>query len=436
MNNKFLSKLDIFFGLLTKGANTKALIALKDGFVLTMPVTLVGSLFLLAANLPISGYAEFMAAHFGQNWNIGLNQVVGATFDILAIVSVLGISYYYAKNENVDGISNAILALISFLIVTSSTVTTKTGESVGSIIPKTWTGGQGVITAIIIGLLSSVIFCFFVKRKITIKMPAGVPEGVSNAFIAVIPGFVIMLLSMIVFSLFKTMNTSLTEIIFNTLQKPMQMLTDTYIGGVIMVFLCAILFWMGLHGPNIVMGPILPVLTANSLANAELAKSGALTVSNGAYIMTPQVLDYFVKIGGTGVTLGLLIASLLRAKSKQMRDVSKLALLPGLFNINEPIIFGLPIVYNPIMIIPFLGVPIVTLTIIYMAIATGFLAPFTAVQVPWTMPPILSGFILQGFKGAFVQIIVIVVSTVIYFPFMLIQDRQCLANEKENKAKE
>ncbi|MFD1804723.1 PTS sugar transporter subunit IIC [Mixta tenebrionis] len=435
MNNKTVNSLESCLNILARIASTKALVALKDGFILTMPATLIGSLFLLAANLPVAGYQDFMASLFGERWDSGINKVVGSTFDIIAIISVLGISYHYAKNERVDGISNAITALISFLIVSSSSVSAPGGEEIEAVIPKLWTGGQGVITAIIISLLSSVIFCFFVKRKITIKMPAGVPDGVANAFIAVIPGFVIMLLSMMAFCVFNAMNTTLTEFIFTGLQTPMQMLTDTWIGAVIMVFLCALLFWMGLHGPNIVMGPILPVLTANSLANAQLAAAGTLSISAGAYIMTPQVLDYFVKAGGTGVTIGLLIAALLRAKSKQMKDISRLALLPGLFNINEPIIFGLPIVYNFIMIVPFLCVPIVTLTVIYMAIASGFLPPFTAIQVPWTMPPILSGFILQGYKGVIVQMVVIIVSVLIYYPFMVIQDRIYLEKEKNQQSK-
>ncbi|APC84701.1 PTS sugar transporter subunit IIC [Clostridium botulinum] len=436
MNSKLKPKLgsifQVFLALLTNISNTKALTALKDGFVLTMPVTLIGSVFLLIANLPISGYSEFMKSKFGTNWAIGLNQVSGATFDVLAIISVISIAYFYAKNENEDGISCSILALTSFITVTASTVNTKSGESVGSVINKAWTGGQGIITAIIIGLLSGMVFCFFVKRKITIRMPEGVPVGVSNAFIAVIPGVVIILLSMIVFYIFQFSETTLTEWIFKTIQTPMQKLTNTYFGGVVMVFLCAILFWAGLHGPNIVMGPILPIITANSIANSELLSKGNLSVAGGAYIVTPQVLDYFVKIGGTGITIGLIIAAIMRARSKQMKDISKLALIPGIFNINEPIIFGLPIVYNPIMLLPFIIVPILTFTLVYICIYIGFLDPFTAVQVPWTMPPIISGFILQGFRGAFVQVVIIIMSTLIYYPFMKSQDNICIANENKH----
>ena len=229
-------------------------------------------------------------------------------------------------------------------------------------------------------------------------------------------------------------NLSLTELIFKVLQTPMQNLTDTWVGGILIVLLMSVLFWAGLHGPNIIMGVMAPILTANSIANQGIVESGkALTMANGARVMTPQLIDNFVKFGGTGITLGLLIAALLAAKSKQMKEISKLSIVPGFFNINEPVIFGLPIVFNPIMLIPFILVPLIGLIITYGAITFGFLTPFNNVQVPWTTPPIISGFILGGFKGALIQVIILVLSVVIYFPFMKKQDQQNLLAEAEEK---
>lgn len=413
-----------------KISSTKALTALKDGFVLTMPITLIGSVFMLLANLPITGYAEFMASSFGANWNVGLNQVSGATFDILAIVSVIGIAYSYAVNEGVDGVSSGVLGLVSFIVVTASSLTTESGEVVGSIIPKAWTGGQGVITAIIIGLLSGFIFSYFIKKNITIKMPAGVPSGVTNAFAALIPGFVIILGSMVIYQGLFAMDTTLPELIFSGLQVPMQNLSDTFLGGLVIVIMISLLFWAGLHGPNIVMGVMAPILTANSLVNADLASKGMNTIANGARVMTPQVIDNFVKFGGTGVTLGLLIAALLGAKSKQLREISKLSVIPGFFNINEPVIFGLPIVYNPILLVPFILVPVIAYVITYLATVTGILNPFIGVQVPWTMPFLLSGFILGGVSGALIQVLILAISIAIYFPFMKAQDKESLKSEE------
>lgn len=427
--------LDNLLNKFLKFANTKTITALKDGFVLTMPITLVGSLFLLIANLPFQNYGAFMSKTFGENWNIGLNQVSANTFDILAMVIAIGIGYAYATNEKVDGISCGILSFVSFLIVSASSTVTESNEIVTGIIPRAWTGGNGVIAAILVGIFVGKIFCFFMKRNITIKMPAGVPVGVANSFAALIPGFVIILISMVVYQLCMMIsNLSLTELIFKVLQTPMQNLTDTWVGGILIVLLMSVLFWAGLHGPNIIMGVMAPILTANSIANQGIVESGkALTMANGARVMTPQLIDNFVKFGGTGITLGLLIAALLAAKSKQMKEISKLSIVPGFFNINEPVIFGLPIVFNPIMLIPFILVPLIGLIITYGAITIGFLTPFNNVQVPWTTPPIISGFILGGFKGALIQVIILVLSVVIYFPFMKKQDQQNLLAEAEEK---
>ena len=195
----------------------------------------------------------------------------------------------------------------------------------------------------------------------------------ANAFTTLIPGFVIILLSMIVYQICMALaGLSLTELIFELFQVPMQNLSDTLAGGIVIVLLISLLFWAGLHGPNIVMGVMAPILTANALANQALVDSGtALAVENGAKIMTPQVIDNFVKFGGTGITLGLLLAALMTARSGQMREISKLYVIPGFFNINEPVIFGLPIVFNPIMLIPFLVVPLAALLITYGATAIG-----------------------------------------------------------------
>lgn len=417
----FLNKL---FEGFTRFASTKPITALKDGFVLTMPATLIGSIFLLIANLPFSGYTDFMARVLGPDWNVGLNQVSACTFDILAMIIAVGIGYAYAKNEKCDGISCGILSLISFLIVSASTTTLDSGETVTGVIPRGWTGGNGVIAAIIVGLLVGIIFTFFMKRNIRIKMPAGVPEGVTNAFSALIPGFVIILLSMIVYQLCMVFGgVSLTELIFKIVQIPMQNLSSTWAGGLAITFLISLLFWAGLHGPNIVMGVMAPILTANALANQALIDAGvAPTVENGAKLLTPQIIDCFVKFGGTGITLGLLIAALISARSKQMRQISRLSIIPGLFNINEPVIFGLPIVYNAILLIPFILVPIVSFIITYGAASIGFLTPFGGVQVPWTTPVLFSGLILGGWRGAVIQLIILVLAVLIYYPFMQRQD--------------
>ena len=413
-------------------ASSKSVTALKDGFVLTMPATLIGSLFLLIANLPIPGYGAFMTRLFGPDWNVGLDQVSACTFDILAMIIAVGIGYAYARNEGADGISCGILSLISFLIVSASSAPAEGGTVVTGVIPRTWTGGNGVIAAILVGLLVGKLFSFCHRKRLRIRMPAGVPEGVGNAFSALIPGFIVILLSMAVYQLCMVFGgASLTELIFRLVQTPLQNVSSTWAGGILIVLLISALFWAGLHGPNIVMGVMAPVLTANALANQALMDGGQ-AAAEGLRILTPQIIDCFVKLGGTGITIGLLLSALLAARSGQMREISRLSFIPGIFNINEPVIFGLPIVYNPILLIPFILVPLIAFVITYGAAAVGFLPVFGSVQVPWTTPVVVSGFILGGWRGAVIQLLILAVSTALYYPFMKRQDRIFAEQEGEN----
>ena len=145
--------------------------------------------------------------------------------------------------------------------------------------------------------------------------------------------------------------TTLPELIFKVIQAPLQGLSDTLIGGIFIAGLQSVLFWAGIHGPNVIGGVVGPLLIANSLDNQHLLDAGLQLVNNPqAKIITCQV-DMFIKAGGCGLTFGFLIASWLSAKSEQMKSITKISTVPGIFNINEPIIFGLPIVFNPYLFI-------------------------------------------------------------------------------------
>lgn len=417
-----------------KFASSKPISAIKDGFILTMPATIIGSIFLLIGNFPINGWSDKMASIFGANWQTPLNQVSGATFDILALIAVFGIAYAYTRNEGHEAVPAGILGIISFLIVTNAFVVTEAGEVVGGVIPKAWTGGQGMICAIIIGLLVGFIYSLFLNKDIRIKMPESVPTGVSNAFTALIPGVVIGTGSMIIYVVCDAVKgISMTEIIYEILQIPMQSLSDSLIGIILIMFFISLLWWCGIHGPNVVMAIMSPILTANALDNQSIIDAGqALVAGDNAKIVTVQMVDIFGKFGGAGITLGFVIVGIIIAKSKQMKSISKLSLIPGVFNINEPVIFGLPIVFNPLMLIPFIIVPVLAVIMTYASIALGFIQPFTATQVPWTTPPIISGFLLSGWQGAVLQIAILAVAIVVYLPFMKMLDKEALKQEESN----
>lgn len=427
---------DKFVEFMGRFAEIKAVGALRDGFVMTTPFVICGSVFLLLACLPVPGYPEFMAGIFGEHWTDSLFAVAGGTFSVLALICILSITYKYCEAEGCDAIMAAILALCTFLIILPPEVATESGEVVGNVIPKNWAGSNGVITAILVSFYVSYVFCYCEKNKIGIKMPASVPGGVARAFSALVPGMIFFTSGSVVYGiLHHGFGTTFPELIFTVLQTPLQSLSDSLGGGFIISFLQPVLFWAGIHGPNIVGGVVGPILIANSLDNQALLDAGQQLVGNpAAKIVTCQINDVFCKSGGCGLTLGFLIACFMGCKSEQMKSIRKLALVPGIFNINEPIIFGLPIVFNPYMLAPFIIVPIVAFLITYFSIALGFMAPFSAVQVPWTTPAVIAGFLLNGWQGAVVQIVNLVLATLIYLPFVKAQDKNCLKEEAEMAA--
>ena len=412
-----------------KFVSLKGVVALKDGLLYTMPLTIVGSVFLLLANFPVQAVVNWFDS---MGWIDPLNQAYGATFNIIALIGVVGIAYKYVKNEGYEGLNAGVLAAVTFILTTDSFVVTESGEIVSNVINKTWTAGQGMISAIIIGLLVGWIYSWFMKNDIRIKMPAGVPEGVANSFTALIPGFVIVTGATLIYSFFKfVLDTTFIEAVYAFIQTPLQGLTDSLGGVIVMTLMIPFLWFFGIHGSTIVGGIIGSVLTANSLANQALLDSGmALTIENGGRIVTQQFLDQFINVTGAGMTIGLVIYMIFFAKSAQCKELGRLGGVPGLFNINEPILFGTPIVMNPFLAIPFIAMPVISGLILYFSIAVGLVPMFGGVMVPWTTPPIVSGFLVGGWKMAVLQTFILALSFFVYLPFIRKIDKMNLQAEK------
>ena len=412
-----------------KFVNFKAVIALKDGIIFTLPLTLIGSVFLLLANIPYKPVADWVAS---MGWNEPLMQAFGATMGIMAIVACIGIAYVYAKNEGVEPLSAGVIALSIFVLTTNSYVINADGVKVTDVIPKDWTSGKGMISAILIGLIVGLVYSWFINKDIRIKMPAGVPEGVANSFSALIPAAVLIVGAELVYVFFKyVMDTTLIEFIYKMIQTPLQGMTDSLGGVLLMGFIIPFLWWFGVHGATIIGGIMSPILQSNTLDNGAIVSAGKeLTLANGAHIVTQQFLDQFMTVTGSGMTIGLVICMLFFAKSAQCKELGKLAIVPGLFNINEPVLFGTPIVMNPFMAIPFIAMPMISGIILYFSIATGLVPPFNGVLVPWTTPPILSGLLVGGVRTALLQAAILVLSFFVYLPFFKKADAMNLENEK------
>lgn len=400
-----------------KFVNTKAITALRNGMLYTMPFTIVGSIFLLLANLPIESVAKWIT---DSGLVVYFNQAYGASFAIMSVFAVIGIAYSYVKTEGFEGLPAGMISLVVFILFMSPDVTDlDSGVTIGNVINKDWTAGKGMITAIIVGLIVGWVYSWFLRHDIRIKLPEAVPENVANSFTALIPAAALITGAMFVYIFFdKVFKTTFFDFIYDVLQSPLQGVTDSLGGALVLGFLVPLFWFFGVHGSTIVGGIMGPILQANSLENTDILNSGKeLTVANGGHIVTQQFLDQFLTVTGAGMTIGLVVYMVFFAKSAQFKQLGRLSIGPAIFNINEPIVFATPIVMNPIMALPFIITPVVSSVITYFALYTGLVPLFTAVQVPWTTPAIISGLLVGGWQAALLQVVVLTVGFFIYLPF-------------------
>lgn len=415
--------------------NTKGVTALKDGMLSILPLTVAGSIFLIIGSIPSEAINNAIASVFGEGWTEPFMQVYAGTFAIMGLVACFTIGYSYAKLYDCEPLPAGVLSVAAFFITLRSNFVLESGETVEAL-SKVWFGGQGIVAAIIIGISVGALYCLFIKKNLVIKLPDSVPQGVANQFVALIPAVVIFLLSMLVYIFFNvTTGGTFIEWIYSVVQVPLQGLSDSLGGAIGIAFFISILWWFGVHGQSVVNGVVTSLLTANALANSEmLRQSGELIVGKGAHIVTQQFLDSFLVLSGSGITFGIVVAMLFTAKSQQYKSLGKASIVPALFNINEPVTFGFPIVMNPMMFIPFVLVPVLAALVVYGAIAIGFVQPFSGVLLPWSTPMIISGLLVAGWQGAVLQIIILAISVFVYYPFFKKQD--LMAYESEKKAEQ
>jgi len=423
-----------------KFVNTRGIRAIKDGLVYSMPLIIVGAVYLLLFQLPVESLANFVTSTGAVPF---LAHGYTSTFQITAVIAALGVAYQWAKNEGLEPFSAAIISLAVFLILIPDYIAGAgpDGANVAGL-DKTWLAGQGMIGAIIAGLLVGLVYSWFIKKDIRIKMPDGVPDGVAAAFTGLIPAAVLITGAVIVYALCETLfHTTPIELIYVFLQTPLQGFGDSLVGVIVFETLIPLLWWFGVHGATVVGSVSSTIATTNNLENADIyqkliasgmsrAEAVAAMPANGGHIFTDAFANCFQAITGSGVTMGLVIFMVFFAKSAQMKQVGKLGLGSGIFNINEPILFGTPIVMNPQLFIPFVLAPVIGNALAYILTAIGFIPYTTGVTVPWTTPPILSGLLCIGWQGALMQIIELVISFFLYLPFARAVDNELYANEQ------
>lgn len=410
---KFLE--EKFVPVAARIGNQRHLVAVRDGFLALMPLTIIGSLAVLFNNLPIKFYQKFMDSIWDHAiWTQWGGNMWNATFGMMSILLAVTIAYNLAKSYGKDPLAAGIISLSAYM--TFGTF----GE--GGITGLT-SGTGGIFIAIIIALLSTELFTRLLgSKKMIIKMPESVPPAVAKSFAALFPAII----TIGVFALIRTIiSTSLgvpdlVSAFYSAIQEPFQHLTNSWGAGLIIALVPVFFWFFGIHGANIIE-PFMQTINLDSVAkNME-----AITAGNEApYIITKPFFDAFVNMGGSGTSIALIIAIFLVAKrNKQYMTVGKLSLAPGIFNINEPLLFGLPIILNPVLFIPFLLTPVVTMTIAYFSMKTG-LVPKTTIAVPWTTPPILNGILAtQSWRGGLLSVVNLLVAFFMYLPFVAMAGR-------------
>ncbi|MFQ8676323.1 MAG: PTS cellobiose transporter subunit IIC [Enterococcus avium] len=438
-NNKVFAFLEKnLMGPMGKIASLKVVRAIMGAGMGAIPFTIVGSMFLVFNILPMtfpflegifnSTFFKFESLYMLAN---------STTMGILALYFCVGLGYEYTKiiaeeELNMAPITGALLSIFAFFLSIPQLMMEK-----GSIVRLTnldegiingWAiGGDGVsrlgtvgiFTGIIMAVIAVRLYRLCVKRNWVIKMPEQVPEGVSRAFTALIPAFVVAFVILIIIGILVFFNTDIFQLIaipFGFVTK----LTSSWIGVMVIYFLIHALWIVGIHGANIISSLIAPITLGNLALNAD-----------GAHIpLAGEFQNAFVTIGGSGATLGLCLFLVYMAKSEQLKVLGKASIVPCLFNINEPLIFGIPLIYNPFMAIPFFLAPMVSASIAYFAIQFELIRPVIA-NMPWPSPVGVGAFISTGgdWKAALVAIIGAVAAFVIYLPFARAYDKKLVDDE-------
>jgi PTS system cellobiose-specific IIC component len=441
-----------------KIGSQKHLVALRDAFIGTMPATMAGSIAVMlnaiirdlppqffegyvAQDIPViaqlieingfvwNGSLAIAGLIFAFSWGYylakayGVNDLAGGIVSLSA--SIAGITFSYSGSFPVENLPGEIIESINEAAGATGLSATAEGLELSAWgwLPLNNMDANFFFTAMIVGGIATIIFSKLMLRDITIKLPDSVPPAVAKAFAAIIPATAALYVTAVFYWVFNLIVPNLTflEWLQETIALPLLGLSQGF-GAVILVTIFVQVFWFfGIHGPN-VLAPILEgVFGVAQLHNVNLfQEGGAQAVVENGYNWVRGSFDAYAWYGGSGGTIVLIVAILLLSKRADYKTMGKLSLGPGIFNINEPIMFGLPIVLNPLLLIPFILAPVVSVIIGYSATILGLVNPISQ-QIVWVTPPFLLSFLATGgdWRAPVVTLVCVVVSFLIWAPFVI-----------------
>ncbi len=393
------------------------LASVRDGFVALMPLIIVGALVLVVLQFPLCFQDSpecYLESRLPENIAGSLWNVFNVTFGLLSLYVVFSVSYALARRRGVDPLMPVIFSFLSYILVASPQLA---GGEAGTFLDNT-----GLFTAIVVSVITVEVYRTFIQKNIIIKMPEGVPPAISAAFAALIPGAV---LAFGWWLIRFVLNFDLAGGLFQVLSAVVPA-ASTYAAAAIAETFHAFLWTMGIHGDLTIGIALEPVWQVNLAANAQAVAEGLAPTA-----IYTSIFRSFVVPGGSGATLPLAFY-FTRSKSERLRRVGWLGIWPGIFNINEPITFGAPVIFNPVLAIPFIIITFLNVTVAYLATSAGLVTP-TYIQAPWTLPSPLLMFLATGYDWRAIIVAILtefVIPGIIWFPAFKAWEAEVLKKEE------
>ncbi len=430
-----------------KLGNQRHLAAIRDGMVVAIPLSILGGVCLIISTppfkpdtLPNWGFISDLLLGW-YNWaqaNKAMLQLpYNMTMALMGLFVAFAIAYHLAKRYKMPTLNTAIVSTAVFFIVTSPAVSAVPTSAIsegsnmtdllgmaGNYIPMTFLDAKGIFTAIIVAIGCVEIMHFMLAKNIRFKMPEGVPPAISSSFDAIMPLFVCVITFYAISLFIQNVSGELLPSMIMTLLAPAISGLDSLLGICLITIIAQTFWFFGLHGASITQPIRLPFMQMYLVANITAFTAGEPI----AHFFTKPFWSYVITLGGGGATLGLCIL-LLRSKSVELKTLGKLSIGPAIFNINEPIIFGLPMVLNPLMMIPFIFVPVINSIIAYACMAFQIVGK-GVIETPWTTPaPLGAALGCMDFRAAIMVIGLIVLDMCLYYPFFKLLEKQKLSEE-------
>jgi cellobiose PTS system EIIC component len=411
---------------MTRIGNQRHMIAIRNGVISTLSLILIGAFIMVLANFPIPAVAALLAPYTSI-----LTLPFRITMGLMAIYASFAMGESLARSYGLDGVTGGVLSLAAFLTLTVplnvDAALTGAGEAgIGWVLPMQYLGGAGMFTAILTMIFAVEVYRFFIRHNITIKMPDGVPPAVGRSFGALFPAAVIIITLWVIRSV---LGFDVNSFIASLFQPIVNIMGNTLVGALVPVLFIHLLWAAGVHGMSIIGSVVRPMWLIMLEENITAWADGT-PLTQLPYVAPEQFFQWVVYMGGAGVTLAVVLL-LFTCKAKYCREMAKLCVVPGVFNINEPLIFGLPIMMNPVFTIPFILAPVVLTITSWIAVSNGWVNGFVF-NAPWTLPAPIGAYLATGndWRAIILVFINLAIAALIYFPFIKIYDRQMLAEER------